>query len=148
MTTPPIHRVRNDLGFTLIEIIITLVILAIMASLLVTTLGTSFLNSPQPLTGLQQTVALQAVMESIRADFLMPSSPRYNNIDALRTNIGTAGNSYTNGYGSYEVIENTTILFSGYAQVEGAGDYTDYILKVQLKDSTTGMILTDLFVQL
>ena len=46
-------------GFTLIEIIIALVIFGILATMLVTVMGTSMSNSSQPVFRLQKTMSLQ-----------------------------------------------------------------------------------------
>ena len=134
--TPPNHNLQQR-GFTLIEIIITLVITAILSVILVLALGSKISHSGEPIVRLQKTMALQQTMENIRADFeALPS------IANLRTAIGTGVQS--NGYGSYEVIENSFISFVGYTDAPGV--VGDGILKVTIKDDSTGLVLTELFV--
>lgn len=129
---------NNQQGFSLIEIIITVVVLGILATMLVTVMGTSVTSSSQPIFRLQQTIALQQTMENIRANF--SATP---DLALLKTAIGTG--SQNNSYGVYEVIDNKFITFTGYTEVEGVA--ADAILKVSIKGQETGLILTELFVE-
>jgi len=138
MSNAPSQHSKRSQGFTLIEIIITLVVFGILATMLVTVMGTSISSSSQPIFRLQQTITLQKTMENIRANF--SANP---DIAILKTAIGTG--SQNNDYGVYEVIDNKFITFIDYTEVEGVS--ADAILKVSIKDQDTGMILTELFVE-
>ncbi len=151
-------RRQSQQGFTLIEIVIALLLLGILASMLVTVLGTSFTNSSQPVFRLQQTMALQQTMENIRADFSKIG------LFDLRTNIANVqhgnfdiyiGNTKHSPY-VYEVIQNEFITFNTNYEEEPVLDSACdsnpsinqcVVLKVTIKDPGTGMELTDLFVQ-
>ena len=124
-------------GFSLIEVIITLVVGAILALVLALALGSSFTNSSLPLFRLQQTMALQQVMENIRADYAA-----HGDIALLKTSVGTG--TQNNGYGTYTVISNKFIKFVNNVQADGT--VSDGILKVSIQDPNTGLILTELFV--
>ena len=128
---------RDNSGFTLIEMTIALVVTAILGVILVTALGSSLTNSSQPIFRLQQTMALLQTMENIRADFTVS-----NDLALLKTAIGTGVQS--NSYGNYEVLENAYVKFAGYTEAPGVA--SDGILKVTIRDSTSGMVLTELFV--
>ena len=52
-------------GFTLIEVIITLIIASILGTILYTYFGTSLTQSSTPIIRLEKTLALQQVMENI-----------------------------------------------------------------------------------
>jgi prepilin-type N-terminal cleavage/methylation domain-containing protein len=130
-------RDLHDQGFTLIEVIITLVVLAVLASMLVTAMGTSLNISSSPITRLRQTMSLQQAMENIRANF-----DATNNLATLTTAVGTG--QQNNSFGIYEVVDNKYIKFSGYSEV--AGITADGILKVTIKDQGSGLALTELFV--
>jgi len=56
-------------GFTLIEIIITLVVAAILGTMIVTYFGTAFSESVTPITRLKASANLHRVMENITADY-------------------------------------------------------------------------------
>ena len=124
-------------GFSLIEVIITLVVGAILALVLALALGSSFTNSGLPLFRLQQTMSLQQVMENIRADYAA-----HGDIALLKTSVGTG--TQNNGYGTYTVISNKFIKFVNNVQADGT--MSDGILKVSIQDPNTGLILTELFV--
>jgi len=138
MSQPPRPDRSPQQGFTLIEVIITLVVASILAVVLVMALGTSFTSSSEPIFRLQQTMALHRTMENIRADFSAANS-----LALLKLAIGTGVQS--NGYGNYQVIDNGYITFTGYNEAPGIA--SDGILKVSIKDPGTGMVLTELFVQ-
>ena len=125
-------------GFTLIEIIITLVVFGILATMVVTVMGTSMNSSSQPIFRLQQTITLQKTMENIRGSFSANQD-----IALLKTTIGTG--SQNNSYGVYDVIDNKFITFTGYTETEGVS--SDAILKVSIKDQGTGLVLTELFAE-
>jgi len=138
MSSAPPQNCTRSQGFTLIEVIIILVVSGIMATMLVTVLGTSMTGSSQPIFRLQQTIALQQTMENIRGSF--SATP---DIALLKTAIGTGPQA--NLFGTYEVVENKFITFTSYTEVEGVS--ADAILKVSIKDPGTGLILTELFVE-
>jgi prepilin-type N-terminal cleavage/methylation domain-containing protein len=56
-------------GFTLIEIIITLTVSAVFATMVYMYFGTAFSGSVSTVTRLRNAIALQRVMENIRADY-------------------------------------------------------------------------------
>lgn len=56
-------------GFTLLEIIITLTVTAVLATMIFTYFGKAFTESVTPITRLKSSAALQRVMENITADY-------------------------------------------------------------------------------
>ncbi|MFH1080776.1 MAG: prepilin-type N-terminal cleavage/methylation domain-containing protein [Pseudomonadota bacterium] len=62
-------RFKSNRGFTLVEIIITLTVTAILATMIYTYFGEAFLQSVVPVTRLKSSAALQGVMENITADY-------------------------------------------------------------------------------
>jgi prepilin-type N-terminal cleavage/methylation domain-containing protein len=63
------RRIRTKSGFTLIEVIATLVIVAVLGTVAYVYFGKGFLESVSPVTRLKHTAALHRVMENIRADY-------------------------------------------------------------------------------
>ncbi|MFC1495549.1 type II secretion system protein [Thermodesulfobacteriota bacterium] len=131
MTSP---REIDYKGFTLIEIIATLLVVSILGTLLFQYFGESFMRSSKPIERLNQTLILQQVIENINEDYeRSPKTETY--IDSiLRINIGNAGTDQDNPYGKYSVVENHFIKFVG--ELENpitAADPKD-TLKVTLKN--------------
>jgi prepilin-type N-terminal cleavage/methylation domain-containing protein len=60
---------HNSRGFTLIEIIVTLVIIAVMGTMTYTYFGQAFLQSVNPILRLQKSVDLHKTMANITADY-------------------------------------------------------------------------------
>ncbi len=59
----------NKAGFTLIEIIVTVVIVAILGAMIITFLSDSFIKSSDPVKRLQKTSDLNRIMANIMADY-------------------------------------------------------------------------------
>jgi len=98
-------------GFTLIEIIITLVIASILGVVIYQYLGSSLVRSSEPIFRLQKTLSLKQVAENINADH---KNKIYTaNLPELKTKIGSPGaGDYDNEYGKYRVVENKYISFT------------------------------------
>lgn len=60
---------HHNRAFTLIEIIITLTVIAVLATMIYTYFGKAFSESVTPITRLKNSASLQRVMENIRADY-------------------------------------------------------------------------------
>ncbi len=125
-------------GFTLLEIIITLVVAAIFGAMFVQLFGTAFTQSSVPIQRLNQALGLQQVMENITSDY---KENYTSDLTTLSTRITN------NNYGQYTVAENTFIKFVGTQPVEStlvSGDLQD-ILKVSIANDS-GETLTALFI--
>jgi prepilin-type N-terminal cleavage/methylation domain-containing protein len=136
-------------GFTLIEIIITLVIASILAVMLYSYFGTAITHSGDPLIRLNSAMNIQSVMENITSNYksvYIESSSSFN-LEALKPTIGAAGVSMNNSYGQYKVIENHYITFdtNRQEQPDSGSPPSNSYLKVTVQDSTTGEKLTVLF---
>ena len=124
-------------GFTLIEIILTLVIAAVVGAGLVQYLGTSFAKSSVPIQRLRQTLELQQVMENITADYIKNVKDEVD-LGVLKGKIDTPGTYGT----SYSVVVNKFIEFNdANNEIDSS---TQTLLKVTIKKDS-GDILTTLF---
>lgn len=130
-------------GFTLVEVIITIVIAAIVGAMLVTVMGTSMTKSSDPIFRMQTSFSIQRVMEN----FLTAYEKYYaGDLPALRDAIaggvlgGNEGATLDNNFGKYTIVENHFIKFdASNAEVNinstpGDPVYGRY-LKVTIKNS-------------
>ena len=90
----------NQAGFTLVEIIITVVIVAILGAMVLTFLSKSLVDSGEPVKRLRQTSDLNRVMANITAD--------YNHYPKWRS-----GTAYTGGNIVVPTIRNGHFYASG-----------------------------------
>jgi prepilin-type N-terminal cleavage/methylation domain-containing protein len=139
---------RSNFGFSLIEIIITLVIGAILGTIMVTYMGAHVTNSTIPLLRVQQSTGLVQVFENITADYNRLNTQDINNstsiaLSTLLTNISNGNDSSNNTfYGIYTIVYNNYISFDANGN-EILNSNEDRILKVHLKNGD--MALTTLF---
>jgi prepilin-type N-terminal cleavage/methylation domain-containing protein len=81
---------KNKAGFTLIEVIVSLVVAGFLAAMLVAFMGTGMMQSANPVVIAQNGAYLNAIMDKMTADY------RYNMSHALAT-----GASRTAGFSSF-----------------------------------------------
>ena len=78
----------NQSGFTLIEIIVTVVIVAILGAMVLTFLSKSLVDSSEPVKRFQKTSVLNSIMANITADFNRYPYPQW------RQNTAYAANTF------------------------------------------------------
>jgi prepilin-type N-terminal cleavage/methylation domain-containing protein len=100
----PFRRAR---GFTLIEIIITLVVLGIAAAMVAVFFGPGVTRSSDPIFALQKDADLQAVMENMIQDQGDNYSADKTALGNFSTKVGTVGSDRDNDYGQYHVDRNS-----------------------------------------
>ncbi|MCD6152521.1 MAG: prepilin-type N-terminal cleavage/methylation domain-containing protein [Syntrophobacterales bacterium] len=128
---------RDQKGFTLVEVIITILVASILGLIFIQFMGTSMTGSVEPVIRVQDAFTIEQVMEKMTADYkkLMVESS---------TPLATLQLRVSNGnYGSYTVKYNNYITFDGSGvQVSESGDR---ILKVTIADVNGEQRLTSLF---
>jgi prepilin-type N-terminal cleavage/methylation domain-containing protein len=124
--------IKRD-GFTLLEVVVSIVITAALVALLVTLMGTPLAQSADPLLSLRNAYNLQKVMESLAA--------RTNSLAVLKVAIGTEGSRQENTFGTYQVVNNRFITFGSGGTEASGGTNT---LKVTIRNDS-GDRLTRLF---
>ena len=125
-------------GFTLIEIIVTLTVTAILSVMLVQFMGTSMSRSAEPIVSMQEGMALHSIFESMNADYKQLLLTDNKPLETFKTRVETPG-----FYGSYALPDSKYILFDG-SQAEVPCNTQDCrILKVTI--SIGDHSLTSLF---
>lgn len=141
-------RMKKNGGFTLIEVIVTLILASILGTMLVTFMGSTLTGSVQPLLRVQQANTAGQVMENITAD--------YNKLNADDIGAGTTvalstlkthiqnGNVLTNTpyYGVYTIVFNDYVTFDSSGN-QSSNDGNSRILKVSITQGS--QTLTTLF---
>ncbi len=125
------HR-QGSHGFTLIELIVTLVIAALALAAVIPFLGSVFLRSHEPRLLLHDALDLQMAMEDV-------VGLHTNGLQQLHQQVGAEGSLFEN---RFRVIENRYIAFDG--NTESGSPSTNNLLKITLQN-TLGENLTRLF---
>ncbi len=112
-------------GFTLIEVIVTILVIAVLGSLMVTALGPSLTHSTEAAASLAAAYDLQSTMEAIR------QTGTTNTLADLSALIGPEGASRNNQFGVYDVIHNRSIDFV--ANQEQPSGATTNLLKITIQ---------------
>ncbi|MFC1884017.1 type II secretion system protein [Thermodesulfobacteriota bacterium] len=120
---------HGNKGFTLLEVVITLVVAAILATILMQFMGTSLTRSAEPLVLLQEGLELGEIMEKMTADYKRLLATDSAPLESFKSNIEN-GNVEGNSpyFGSYS-IETKYISFTGGTEVEDTSG-ENLVLKV------------------
>lgn len=131
-------------GFTLLEVIVTLTVGALLMAVILPYLGTSLTRSSEPLTNLRNTLFIYRTMENMTADYQNQQANNSLDLVALQNTIGAEGTDRSNDYGDYHVVENRFVLFDG-ADQEISGGGSQHVLKVTVRPLAFGATFTTLF---
>jgi prepilin-type N-terminal cleavage/methylation domain-containing protein len=116
-------------GFTLIEVIITLVVAAILGTILVQFMGTSLTRSAEPVIMVQEGFSLSEVMEKITAHYKYLLATDSNPLTNFKKDIENGNVSENTPYFGDYSIQTAYITFSGGSEVlDTSGD--NRVLKV------------------
>ena len=150
------RRIKNSRGFTLLEVIISLIVAGILAAILVTFMG-SVVRSTNPVILAQNGAYLNEIMENMTSDYKNLMSTSSSPMSTFMTNIGAEGtqqNRYSLADGSrpYTIVDRHGITFAATGSpVTETADNTNppNILKVTIRypAGTGGMTVTALFTQ-
>jgi prepilin-type N-terminal cleavage/methylation domain-containing protein len=144
-------RINKNDGFTLIEVIVTLIVASILGTMLVTFMGTTLTGSVQPLLRVQNANIAGQVMENITADY---NKLNWDDIGAgttvalstLKTHVQN-GNVSTNTpyFGAYTIVYNDYVTLNSDGATAPIADTTgnNRTLRVSIKQGS--QTLTTLF---
>jgi prepilin-type N-terminal cleavage/methylation domain-containing protein len=135
--------VSGSRGFTLIELIVTIAITAIMASMYFQIMGVSLIGNVQQINTLNNSMALYQVMEAMVGD--------YNNLMATSaTPLATFSSrvqNNTGNYGTYTVVANGYVTYDAGGNESAASGTGTGAQTLKVKISNGVITLTMLFTQ-
>lgn len=101
-------RPRRHSKLTLLELVVTLTVVAIVASAALTYVGAAFERSADPAVKLEATHSLHAAMSRIDHAH---TATYAGDLAGLTGSIGAEGTSQDNSYGAYYVVRNRYVKF-------------------------------------
>jgi len=143
-------RMGKSGGFTLIEVIVTLIVAAILGTILVNFMGSTMTGSVQPLLGVQNANTAGQVMENIITDYNKLNFDDIGNsttvaLSTLKTHV-QAGSTDASYYGAiYTIAYNDYVLLNSDGTTPPIADGTgnNRTLRVSIKQGS--QTLTTLF---
>ena len=148
-----INKIKSGKGFTLIEVIVSLIVAGILGAMLVAFMGTSVMKSANPVILAQNGTYLNAIMEKMYAEYryymsygaLNGQSPSaaygyFNN------NVGTegaTGTHYSDASHPYTVVANHTITISGSPPTEASGSSAIHKVTIKYRDLSATALFTE-----
>jgi prepilin-type N-terminal cleavage/methylation domain-containing protein len=127
-------------GFTLLEVIVTIVIAAIMGVFFAQFVGTSVIHSTDPVYRLQNLSRTTHIMEYMTADYKRLAATQSNFLSIFKDYVGygymtTKPTGYEGYpyYGSYQIVYNDYIKFVSGAEQPETDPANQRILKVTIR---------------
>jgi prepilin-type N-terminal cleavage/methylation domain-containing protein len=141
-------RMKNRRGFTLIEIVVSLIVASILGVILVSFMGSNVMQSANPVLLSQNGAYLNQIMENMGADYKYLMATSATPLTAFITNVGAEGSSqtrYADISHPYTVVHNHRISFPSGSPVTEQTDNAGKILKVTVQYRT--LSVTALFTE-
>jgi len=144
-------RMKKNSGFTLIEVIVTLIVAAILGTMLVTFMGNTLTGSVQPLLRVQNANIAGQAMENITADYNKLNSDDIDNsttvaLSTLKTHVQN-GNISTNipYFGAYTIVYNDYVILNSNGTTPPVADGTGNNRTLRVSITQGSQTLTTLF---
>jgi type II secretory pathway pseudopilin PulG len=124
-------------GFTLVEIIITLLVAVILGAVMLQYMGSALSQSSTPIKRLLAEAALQTVADNIIGDFRQTAPSGSTGWNDFQSGVGAAGTDQNNAYGEYRVLFNDFIQFdaAGNEIPDVYGTAPENILKIVIAEA-------------
>ena len=135
--------VKKDAGFTLVEVIVSLVVAGILGAMLVAFMGSTVMSSANPVVLTENGTYLTSIMEKMTSDYNFQMSRAAKNnwspstgMSYFVANVGAEGTSqshYTDGSHLYTVLENHKVSFTSGNPSSETTDATGKIYKITIQ---------------
>jgi prepilin-type N-terminal cleavage/methylation domain-containing protein len=140
----------NRRGFTLLEIIVTLIIASILGTIIATFMGSTMTGSVQPLVRVQQAGTAGQVMENITADFNKLNSDDIGNsttvaLSTLKTRVQAGATNSTYYGATYTLVHNDYVVLNSNGTTAPAADGTGNNRTLRVSITQGSQSLTTLF---
>jgi prepilin-type N-terminal cleavage/methylation domain-containing protein len=151
MNTSSSFSGQREKGFTLLEVIITLMVAAILGTFLVTFMGTALTKSGEPVARTKQLYELQQVMENIKATYftMADATDALTRLQVFAT--GASGGTTSQNFGNYTIATKSisfTLTSGNYVESGTVCSGSNCALKVTVTSNVTqGLSLTEVFTQ-
>jgi prepilin-type N-terminal cleavage/methylation domain-containing protein len=132
---------KNQKGFSLIEIIITVTIASTLFAMMFAYFGSSIFESTKPVTQLSKSLSLTQTAEKITANYRQDPSV---DLKILQKNLVKNPSQYGQ---NYSIVLNQFIKFINYNDTPAKGKDPKNILKVKIRQDDTNETITLLFTQ-
>ncbi|WP_043634732.1 type II secretion system protein [Desulfovibrio sp. TomC] len=129
-------------GFTLLELIMTIVLFGIVSVMVVSFFNPATTRSDIPVKQLQVDAQLQLALENMIAE--KNTSTYVSNLNALQTSIGSGNQSTYGGGTNYYVLENRFVCLNGTNTFVNSS-VNQYLLVTIAPTATSGSRLSYLF---
>jgi len=117
-------------GFTLVEIIITILIASILGLIFLQFMGTSMTGSVEPVIRIRDAFTVKQVMEKMTADYKKLMAENTSSLSTFQSHVQNGNNEENVPYfGPYTVVYNNYITFDDSGNEVAGGDR---ILKVSI----------------
>ncbi len=136
---PFCDRTKSAKGFTLIEIIVSLIVASILGAMLVSFMGSNVMQSGNPVILSQNGSYLNQIMENMGADYKYLMATSATPLAAFIANVGPAGTTqsrYSDPSRPYTVVHNHRISFPSGSPVTEQADNSGKIIKVTIQYRT------------
>ena len=141
-------RMKDGRGFTLLEVIISLIVASILGVMLVSFMSSTVVQSANPVLLAQNGAYVNQIMENMGADYKYLANTSTTFLTTLSSNIGAEGTSqtrYADSSHPYTVVDNHRISFPAGSPVTEQTDSAGKILKVTIQYRT--LSVTALFTE-
>jgi prepilin-type N-terminal cleavage/methylation domain-containing protein len=124
-------------GFTLLEVIVSLIVASILAAMLASFMGTTVMQSANPVVLSQNGAYLNQIMENMGAEYKYLMKTSATPLTTFITNVGVEGTSTNTRYADashpYTVVDNHRISFPTGSPATETPDAAGKILKVTIQ---------------
>lgn len=140
-------KIKNKRGFTLIEVIVSLIVAGIMGAMLVAFMSSGVIHSADPVILAKNGAYLNEIMESMVADYkrLQTTNPGTTGLETFRTRVvSTSPRYYGSGYSASAAYISIPTTGANVTATSGSCAGTSNC-NLQVSVSYMGLTVTEIF---